>query len=238
MGPFIDGWLLSLSLCLDLGIVNLAIVRAGITRGVLPAFLIGLGSCIGDITWAGLAGAGVAALLRFTVVRYALWGGGTVALAYLTVQMVRQAIAPPDVLARGHPQHSASVGGHSGPSHQGTDWGDGFALGAARYRGAIRDFADGVLLALASPSAILWFAAVGGSLIAASVSDADRIGLAMFYGGFFVQGMVWSLGVAVLAAFTGRALGPHLVRGAAIASAALFAWFAVRVFVSGLSLLD
>ena len=230
MGPFIDGWLLSLSLCLDLGIVNLAIVRAGITRGVLPAFLIGLGSCVGDITWAGLAGVGVAALLRFTVVRYALWGGGTIALAYLTVQMVRQAIAPPNVLARSSPT--------SGPSQQESGWGDSFSLGAARYRGALRDIADGVLLALASPSAILWFAAVGGSLIAASVSDADRIGLAMFYGGFFVQGMVWSLGVAVLASVTGRALGPHLVRGAAIASAALFAWFAVRVFISGLSLLD
>ena len=219
MAPFFDGWLLSLSLCLDLGIVNLAIVRAGITRGALPAFLIGLGSCIGDITWAGLAGAGVAALLRFTVVRYALWGGGTLALTYLTVQMVRQAIVPPSVT-------TAAPRGDVQP------------LGVARYRGAMQDFADGVLLALASPSAILWFAAVGGSLIAASVNDADNTGLALFYGGFFLQGIVWSLGVAILAAVTGRALGPHLVRGAAIASAALFAWFAVRVFVSGLSLLD
>lgn len=212
-----DGWLLSLSLCLDLGIVNLAIVRAGITRGTLAAFLIGLGSCIGDIAWAGLAGVGVAALLRFTIVRYVLWGGGTLALSYLTLQMARQAIWP-TVTVVDEPL---------------TD-----VAGATRYRGAFRDVIDGVLLALASPSAILWFAAVGGSLIASSVSDADAFGLAMFYGGFFIQGMVWSLGVAIVAAVTGRALGPKLVRGAAIASGALFAWFAVRVFVSGLSLLD
>jgi L-lysine exporter family protein LysE/ArgO len=217
VGSFLDGWLLSLSLCLDLGIVNLAIVRAGITRGTLAAFLIGLGSCIGDIAWAGLAGVGVAALLRFTIVRYVLWGGGTLALSYLTLQMARQAIWP-TVTVVDEPL---------------TD-----VAGATRYRGAFRDVIDGVLLALASPSAILWFAAVGGSLIASSVSDADAFGLAMFYGGFFIQGMVWSLGVAIVAAVTGRALGPKLVRGAAIASGALFAWFAVRVFVSGLSLLD
>lgn len=217
MGPFVDGWLLSLSLCLDLGIVNLAIVRAGITRGVLAAFLVGLGSCVGDIAWAGLAGAGVAALLQFAIVRYALWGGGTIALTYLTVQMIRQAIRPMPVV---------------------TEVSDAQHAGTARYRGTVRDFVDGVLLALASPSAILWFAAVGGSLIAASISDADPAGLAMFYGGFFLQGMVWSLGVAMVAAYTGRALGPQLIRGAAIASSALFAWFAVRVFVSGLGLLD
>lgn len=218
MDAFLDGWLLSLSLCLDLGIVNLAIVRAGITRGALPAFFIGLGSCVGDITWAGLAGAGVAALLQFTVVRYALWGGGTVALCYLTAQMIRQAIWPSPIAINPSEGHRAG--------------------NPARFRGALRDFADGVVLALASPSAILWFAAVGGSLIAASTQLSSTTGLAMFYVGFFAQGMIWSLAVAVLAAVTGRALGPQLVRGASIASGALFAWFAVRVFVSGLNLLD
>lgn len=217
MDAFLDGWLLSLSLCLDLGIVNLAIIRAGITRGVLAAFLIGLGSCVGDIAWAGLAGAGVAALLRFTVVRYVLWGGGSVALCYLTVQMVRQAIRPSPI----------EVPNSDAP-----------ARGATQYRGAVRDFADGVLLAIASPSAILWFAAVGGSLIATSVHLSSPLGLALFYGGFFVQGIVWSLAVAMIATFTGRALGAQLVRWASIASGALFAWFAVRVFVAGLSLLD
>ena len=64
------------------------------------------------------------------------------------------------------------------------------------------------------------------------------LGLALFYGGFFVQGIVWSLAVAMIATFTGRALGAQLVRWASIASGALFAWFAVRVFVAGLSLLD
>lgn len=217
VGPFVDGWLLSLSLCLDLGIVNLAIVRAGITRGVVAAFMIGLGSCVGDIIWAALAGAGVAALLQFSAVRYALWLGGTLALTYLTIQMVRQAIRPTPVVA---------------------DAVDPRAVGATRYRADLRDFVDGVLLALASPSAILWFAAVGGSLIAASITDADPGAVAMFYGGFFLQGLAWSLGVAMIAAFTGRALGPQLVRAAAIASGALFAWFAVRVFMSGLTLLD
>ncbi len=214
-GPFVDGWLLSLSLCLDLGIVNLAIVRAGILRGLAPAFLVGLGSCVGDIAWAGLAGAGVAALLQFAVVRYVLWIGGTVALAYLTVQMTRQAFSPPR-LVPGVDAHGA----------------------VARPHAQLRDLVDGVLLALASPSAILWFAAVGGSLIAATIVDADTFELTLFYVGFFLQGVAWSFGIAFLASVTGRTLGPALVRGAAIASSALFAWFAVRVFIAGLQLLD
>lgn len=229
-----DGALLSLSLCLDLGIVNLAIIRTGIARGAVPAFLIGLGSCFGDIIWAGLAGAGIAALLQFSIVRWVLWLGGTAALLYLTWQMVRQAIASPT------PQ-STLVGAAieadeaGSPSHDGRI-GKLLAL-VGPSTGIGRDFLDGLLLALASPTTMVWFAAVGGSLIASSVGTATTLDLPSFYAGFFLAGMAWSLAVAVGAAVLGRALGPALVRMTAIASAALFVYFAWRVFMSGIETL-
>jgi len=229
-----DGALLSLSLCLDLGIVNLAIIRTGIVRGAVPAFLIGLGSCFGDIIWAGMAGAGIAALLQFTVVRWVLWLGGTAALVYLTWQMVRQAIAAPTPETP-HVGPETGASGPVSPSHGG-QIGKLIAL-VGPTTGMGRDFLDGLLLALASPTAIVWFAAVGGSLIASSVGAATTLDLASFYAGFFLAGLGWSLAVAVGAAVLGRALGPALVRMTAIASAALFVYFAWRVFISGIETL-
>ncbi|MCX5986526.1 MAG: LysE family transporter [Chloroflexi bacterium] len=229
-----DGALLSLSLCLDLGIVNLAIIRTGIVRGAVPAFLIGLGSCFGDIIWAGLAGAGIAALLQFTIVRWVLWLGGTAALLYLTWQMVRQAIAAPT-------PEPTPVGPATGDREAASPSRDGrigrvLAL-VGPSTGIGRDFLDGLLLALASPTAIVWFAAVGGSLIASSVGTATTLDLASFYTGFFLAGLGWSLVVAIGATVLGRALGPALVRMTAIASAALFVYFAWRVFMSGIETL-
>jgi L-lysine exporter family protein LysE/ArgO len=87
------------------------------------------------------------------------------------------------------------------------------------------------MLALASPSAILWFAAVGGSVIAAHA--AQTAALAPFLCGFFLAGVCWTL---LIAAFTGlahRRLSGNFVRWLALLSALLFAYFSVAVFVSG-----
>ena len=66
---------------------------------------------------------------------------------------------------------------------------------------------------------------------------ATTVDLASFYAGFFLAGLGWSLAVAVGAAVLGRALGPALVRVTAIASGALFVYFAWRVFISGIETL-
>ncbi len=49
---FAAGFLLSLSLCADLGVVNVAMVRAGLTHGMRAALVLGLGSCVGDMLYA------------------------------------------------------------------------------------------------------------------------------------------------------------------------------------------
>jgi L-lysine exporter family protein LysE/ArgO len=70
MERFVSGFLLSLSLCLDLGIVNVAVVKTGLERGVLPSFLVGLGSSFGDLIYALLSMVGMSLLMQFTVVRW------------------------------------------------------------------------------------------------------------------------------------------------------------------------
>ncbi len=44
-----DGFFLSLSLCLDIGLVNVAILSLTLSHGFKPGFWLGLGSCFGDL---------------------------------------------------------------------------------------------------------------------------------------------------------------------------------------------
>lgn len=207
MELFVAGFLLSLSLCFDLGIVNLAMVRAGLQSGGIAAFLIGLGSCFGDLLYAVASLFAVSLLLEHAIVRWTLWIGGTAALLFLAWRMLRESFG----------RNRAATEILDGPAFS-------HAAGAAHFR-------MGFVLALASPSAILWFAAVGGSLIAA-YADAGNA-LLPFFAGFFAAGLLWSLGIALLAGQAGRALGPRLTRILALLSALLFLYFAFRVFGDG-----
>ncbi|GEM_PF-5542253 len=64
-------------------------------RGVIPAFMIGLGSGVGDLVYATLSLVGISLLLQFAVVRWALWIGGTIVLLTLTTIMIRHVVTPP-----------------------------------------------------------------------------------------------------------------------------------------------
>lgn len=156
-----DGFFLSLSLCLDIGLVNVAIISLTLSHGFRPGFWLGLGSCFGDLIYAALALAGMAALLQFDAVRWVVWIGGAVILLFLTWKMAREALFPA-----------------SAPPVEGE------ADASTPHLNPWRGFLRGVLLAVSSPSAILWFAAVGGALIAkagaTSISTAP-----IFLGGFF-----------------------------------------------------
>jgi L-lysine exporter family protein LysE/ArgO len=92
--------------------------------------------------------------------------------------------------------------------------------------------AMGVGLALASLSAILWFAAVGGSVIASM--GGDRHSLLGFAAGFSSAGMAWSAFFAFAAAALKRVFGPNLLRALSFVAALLFLYFAAVVFVQGL----
>ncbi|CAB3759486.1 LysE family translocator [Paraburkholderia solisilvae] len=204
-----DGFFLSLSLCLDIGLVNVAIISLTLSHGFRPGFWLGLGSCFGDLIYAALALAGMAALLQFDAVRWVVWIGGAAILLYLTWKMAREALFPA-----------------SAPPVEGE------ADARAPHLNAWRDFARGVLLAVSSPSAILWFAAVGGALIA-KAGATSAVTAPVFLGGFFAGGLVWTLFICGLASHGRKRAGTGLLRACHLLSAILFAYFSYSVMVNG-----
>ena len=83
-----------LSLCLDLGLVNVAIMRTALNRGARAGFLVGVGSCLGDLAYFVAALIGVAALMRWTPFRWVVWIGGTLVLLSLAAKMIREVLRP------------------------------------------------------------------------------------------------------------------------------------------------
>ena len=200
-----NGFFLSLSLCLDIGIVNVAILSRTLSHGFRPGFWLGLGSCIGDLVYATLALAGMSALLRFDTVRWVVWIGGAAMLLFLTWKMAREALSP-------------------APATQN--------LGDEPEASPMRAFARGAALAMSSPSAILWFAAVGGALIAkAGATSASSASL--FLGGFFLGGLAWTVFICTLASQGRKHAGASLLRGCHVVSALLFAYLSYSVIVDG-----
>ena len=88
MKLFNAGFLLALSLCLDIGIVNVAMIRAGIERGFFPALKLGLGSTAGDLIYAILSVMGIGMLLTHSWFRWTIWIGGTFILLFFCVNII------------------------------------------------------------------------------------------------------------------------------------------------------
>lgn len=202
---FSSGFLLSLSLCLDIGVANIAMITLAMQRGYFQGFALGLGTCVGDLIYAVLALAGMTVLLQYSAVRWVLWVGGSVLLLYFAAKMIYSAI-----------HHSAVLA----------------PAGEVRRGSSRREFLRGIFLAMSSPSAILWFAAVGGTLIARS--GGGSLGSAgLFLAGFFCAGLVWCGALCLAATQGGKLLGDKLLRYSYLASAAIFCYFAVYVILSG-----
>jgi L-lysine exporter family protein LysE/ArgO len=205
MNPATNGFLLSLSLCLDIGIVNIAMMTLAMQRGYWTGFWLGLGSCIGDLLYAILALAGMTALLHFAAVRWSMWLGGTIVLVILAIKMMTSALK------------SRATEKQTDHLHSGTYF---------------QQLMKGMLLALSSPSAIVWFAAVGGALIAQSgVQGWQATG--SFLAGFFGAGFLWTVAVCFVARQGGKVFGTKALSFCYFASAALFAFFAYQVVSSG-----
>jgi L-lysine exporter family protein LysE/ArgO len=202
--PFSNGFLLSLSLCLDIGIANIAMITLAMQRGFFQGFWLGLGTCVGDLVYAVAALAGMTVLLQFEAVRWVLWLGGSLLLVWFAVKMLL------------------------------TAWrGDGqVQAGEVVVESAWREFLRGIFLAMSSPSAILWFAAVGGVLISRS-GGGSLVEAGLFLSGFFAAGLLWCLSLCMIASHGGRLLGDRLLTWSYLLSAAIFCYFAVYVIVSG-----
>ncbi|AVX14621.1 leucine export protein LeuE [Streptococcus pneumoniae] len=201
---FYNGFLLSLSLCMEIGLANMAMITLSMQRGFSKGVWLGIGTCIGDLVYAILAMAGMAVLLQYEVVRWVLWLGGSAVLAYLCAKMATSALRV-----------------KTGVAQVDIQWG----------RTNLALFSKGVFLAMSSPSAILWFAAVGGAIIARQGADATSA--IIFLSGFFAAGVFWALVLCGLAYHGGRMLGERMLKWTYIASALIFAYFTLYVVVTG-----
>jgi L-lysine exporter family protein LysE/ArgO len=210
-----NGFFLSLSLCLDIGLVNVAILSLTLSRGFKPGFWLGLGSCFGDLAYAALALAGMAALLRFDAVRWIVWMGGATMLLYLTWKMARDALSPSTTATAARSASAADA-----------------SPAEARAARSSREFLRGLMLAMSSPSAIIWFAAVGGAMIAKAGATNARTA-SIFLGGFFLGELCWTLFLCTLASHGRKRAGAGLLRACHTASALLFAYLAYSVIVDG-----
>lgn len=205
MIEFSNGFLLSLSLCLDIGIANIAMITLAMQRGYFHGFWLGMGTCVGDLAYALLALAGMAVLLQYETVRWILWIGGGAMLLWFAVKMLIAAFRKPSEL-------------NVSETHQ--------------YRPLLREFGRGVVLAMSSPTAILWFATVGGALIS-RMGQHSVTATSWFLSGFFIAGMFWTCVLCLVGSFGGRLLGQRLLKYSYIASALIFSYFALYVTVSG-----
>lgn len=205
MLPFSNGFLLSLSLCLDIGLANIAMLTLAMQRGFLQGFWLGVGTCIGDLIYALLALAGMAMVLQFAPVRWVLWIGGGLLLIVFAGRMLYAALIKSVAMpaAETVPRQPLS-----------------------------REFRRGVILAMSSPGAILWFASVGGALIA-RMGNQGAGAKAEFLSGFFIAGLLWSGVICLTGALGGKMLGEKLLRLSYLASALIFCYFAVYVIYSG-----
>ncbi|MET5115201.1 LysE family transporter, partial [Burkholderia pseudomallei] len=89
-----DGFFLSLSLCLHIGLVNVAMLSLTLSHGFWPGYWLGVGSGGGDLVYAALALAGLAVLLRFEAVRWVVWLGGGAVVLFLAWALARVALCP------------------------------------------------------------------------------------------------------------------------------------------------
>jgi L-lysine exporter family protein LysE/ArgO len=208
---FVNGFLLSLSLCFDLGMVNVAIVKTGFERGFKHSFYVGFGSCFGDLIYLVLALTGFTVIFQFGIIRWVLWIAGTVILLYLSYKMVRETVRPKVI----------------------TTDGTSAVLNDGVLPGPLKNTVYGLSLALSSPTAILWFAVIAGPIVAQqSITEWQTI--LAFILGFFAAGLVWSLFMATVSSRTGRLLGQKFVRWISFISAVLFLYFAFKIFADGL----
>jgi L-lysine exporter family protein LysE/ArgO len=207
---FFIGFFLSLSLCCDIGIVNTAIINTAIRKGFRPSFLIGFGSCFGDLLYAIISLTSLVMLLTIPGVRTTIWITGNILLIYLIVKMILQIFKDPQFTP------SAKILSN-----------DQFKF-----------FSTGFLLSLASPTTILWFASIGSSLIASQRTGSTSLTLFAFLPGFFTAGLLWSFSLAVLVSSTRNFFSNHGIRWLNIISVVGLILLSTYSIIDGIKLIN
>ena len=96
---FISSFIIGIAFCAPPGIVTAETIRRGLARGFRAAFLVQLGSLVGDSTWATIALTGLNTLIQNRIAFLILSMLGIVLLGYLSWSAIKDACRPPIVLA-------------------------------------------------------------------------------------------------------------------------------------------
>jgi L-lysine exporter family protein LysE/ArgO len=96
----------------------------------------------------------------------------------------------------------------------------------------LKFFVNGFGLALSSPTAILWFATIGGSMIATQRLERDH-GIILFLSGFFTASLVWSIVLSYISFKGGQLMKNRIKKIFSIISALIFLILAIYVFLDG-----
>jgi chemosensory pili system protein ChpE len=164
------------------GAVFAETIRQGARGGFRPALAVQCGSLAGDALWAVLGLLGVGLLLRLGSLRLPIGIAGAVYLMWLAWDAWRAA------------DHAFAVG----TAQHGT-----------RTRRALR---SGVLLSITNPQNVAYWAALGSALGAVGVREPTVSDYAVFFAGFMVSSVVWSVVCAALVDRLFRRAGVRWVR--------------------------
>jgi chemosensory pili system protein ChpE len=202
----ISAAVLGIVFCAPPGVVTAEAVRRGLARGFWAAFLLELGSLIGDATWAITALAGAALLVKYLVAHVALGLLGAGLLFYLAWSALRDAIR----------------GGMPLPMKEGRP-----GIGLARG-----DFATGALLSLGNPFAIAFWLGAGNGTIASRVSSPQPVHFIVFFVSFMLAALVYCFFLAGLVAWGKRSITPAFFRWVNILCGVFLGYFGVQLLVN------
>jgi threonine/homoserine/homoserine lactone efflux protein len=194
---FISAVGLSLSFCAMPGVVSTEAIRRGLARGFRPAFLVELGSLIGDAVWAIIALIGVAFILQYAVAHLLLGITGFGLLLYLSWSAIQD--------ARRETQTESKEASSQG------------------------DFMTGALLSLGNPFQVAFWVGISGSAVSAIISNPQTTDLVVFFIGFMVGGLLWSIILSGIVAWGRRLLNPAFFRWVNLSCGVLLGYFGIQL---------
>ncbi len=202
--PFLLGIAVGALYCAPVGPVNLEIVRRGLTTGFLAAFLVALGSVIGDSFWAAVGILGSTLLMESIPLRVAIGFVGVAILLFLAWSAYRTAGLDPDLHLGDPPRRRM-----------------GFLVGVALSMA--NPFAVFFWL---------WLAA-SGAMTSVGVDSTHHVARVWFFVGLVAGAILYGLALSGVVAWSRRFLSAHLLRriniGAAIGLLALAVVMTFRV---------
>lgn len=196
------GIAIGLALAAPIGPVNIEIVRRGLRSGFLSAWLVGVGAISADTLYCLLVIAGITPLVDHAAVRTVLWVAGAAFLIFLGYSSIRAASATGSFIDK--PDSGSFVR---------------------------RSYPTGLLIALLNPMGIVFWASIGGGLVASAVAQTDTTGTFAIVLGVILGLGLWVTGLSLLVHGGQRFVSDRLFRWVNLISGVVLIGFALSFAV-------